>query len=122
MKALIENMNLLKVSGKRIGVFGQMRELGVHSPQAHFDLGSWMAQIPFDLIWFVGEDHESFRKGMKSSKLITSERYDPTIASQIASQIKSEDILLVKGSRGVELERFVLACDPIDFDLRPTKN
>lgn len=62
MKALIENVSLLQVNGKKVGVFGQMREMGTASPSLHEELGLRVAQAGFDKVYFVGEDQESFKK------------------------------------------------------------
>ncbi len=120
MTALLENLSLLKTSGKRFGVFGQMRELGHHAAAAHLELGTAVGKASFDCIWFVGEDCDSFESGIKASgyskQLMISSRYDGAFASQLAAQLTSGDLAIVKGSRGVELERFVLACEPLNFN------
>ena len=119
MAALLDNMKLLKSKGKKIGVFAQMKELGEHSEKMHFDLGERVGKTGFDCVWFYGDDHAAFAAGLKSSgyskKSIISNTYEVSLASEIASVLHLHDTVVVKGSRGMELERFVLACDPLDF-------
>lgn len=119
MKALIENVPLLKTRGKKIGVFAQMRELGELSPSAHEELGFLVSQAGFDVIWFYGDDSGSFeagvRRGKYQKKLIVSNAYEESLASEVASMVNPSDTVLVKGSRGMKLERFVVACEPEDF-------
>jgi UDP-N-acetylmuramoyl-tripeptide--D-alanyl-D-alanine ligase len=121
MKALLENVKLFKNQGKKIGVFAQMRELGSLSEKAHEELGRLVAQTNFDIVWFYGDDADAFRRGIESEKyskkLIISNTYEDSLASQVASVLKLGDALVVKGSRGLKLERFVMACDPVDFSL-----
>jgi len=122
MKALLGNVKLLKTKGKKIGVFAQMLELGDLSPSLHQELGEWVGRAGFDAVWFYGADFAAFERGMKLSgfqkNLIVSNTYEDSLASQVVSVIHELDTVLVKGSRGMKLERFVMACDPVDFSLK----
>ncbi len=121
MRALIENVPLLKTRGKKIGVFAQMKELGELSVMAHEELGFAVSQAGFDLIWFYGDDFASFevgvRRGKYQKKLIVSSTYEDSLASEVASMVNPSDTVLVKGSRGMKMEKFVIACEPEDFSL-----
>lgn len=121
MKALLGNVPLLKVGGKKIGVFGQMLELGSHSPELHRELGVMAGKSGFDLLWFYGADSAAFQAGAESvgfsKNLIVSNGYEDSLASRVSDVLNKGDIALVKGSRGMKLERFVLACEPTDFTL-----
>lgn len=122
VRALIENMSLLKTNGKKIGVFGQMRELGEMSKKLHYEIGELVGKSKFDSIYFVGEDATSFSDGVKKSgfngKATIQLEFTEEIAQDVASDIKSGDIALIKGSRGMKLERFVFACEPLDFSAK----
>ncbi|MGZ5279401.1 MAG: UDP-N-acetylmuramoyl-tripeptide--D-alanyl-D-alanine ligase, partial [Pseudobdellovibrionaceae bacterium] len=50
MKALLNNVKLLKTKGKKIGVFAQMLELGDLSLALHEELGQWVGRAGFDVI------------------------------------------------------------------------
>lgn len=122
MKALLGNVKLLKTKGKKIGVFAEMLELGDLSSSLHQELGEWVGRAGFDHVWFYGADAAAFERGIKSSgfskNLIISNSYEESLASQVFSVINEQDTVLVKGSRGMKLERFVMACDPVDFSLK----
>ena len=122
MKALLANVKLLKTKGQKIGVFAQMLELGDLSSSLHQELGEWVGRAGFDAVWFYGADSIAFERGIRSSnfskKLIVSKTYEESLASQVGSMIHELDTVLVKGSRGMKLERFVMACDPKDFSLK----
>lgn len=121
MKALIDNTKLLKNSGKKIAVLAQMLEMGEQSPQLHEELGEMAGQADFDVLWFYGADSAAFERGAKAvgfkNKLVISNTYEEVLASDVASVLKLDDVVVVKGSRGMKLERFVMACSPKDFSL-----
>lgn len=122
MKALLENVKLLRTKGKKIGVFAQMLELGDQSYASHKELGETVGRAGFDLVWFYGADSAAFQEGLKaagfSKKAIVSNTYEESLASEVASVINEHDTVLVKGSRGMKLERFVVACNPTEFSLK----
>lgn len=124
MKALLDNIQLISTSGKKIAVFGQMKELGEHSEKAHFELGAQAGLMNFSHIWFYGPDCAAFEAGAKSvnfkNSLIISNDYNEELALKTASVLNPKDIVIVKGSRGMKMERFVLLCDPLDFSLDKT--
>lgn len=120
MAALLDNMKLLRVDGRKIGVFGQMKELGALSAGFHEELGLKAGAGGFDEIFFVGPDRASFEKGLKASAFRGSihlgEDYTEGLGAQLAKGLSRGDIVLVKGSRGMALERFVAPCEPLDFE------
>lgn len=119
MKALIDNMKLLTVPGRKVGVFGQMRELGSASASLHEELGQWVGQAGFDKVYFIGDDHEAFavglaKAGYKNPSLIEKD-FKEASGQDLARYLKDGDIAVVKASRGTKLERFVFPCEPLDF-------
>lgn len=119
MQALVQNLKLIHNRGQRIGVFAEMLEMGPAAAELHHELGSLVAKENFTKVYFYGAHFEDFAKGVKmvNSKLelIAEKDFSPDRAAQIASGLTKEDIALVKGSRGMKTERFVFACQPIDF-------
>jgi UDP-N-acetylmuramoyl-tripeptide--D-alanyl-D-alanine ligase len=119
MKALVENMSLIHVEGKKIGIFAEMRELGELSSKLHFETGEVVGRSNLDQVWFYGDHHQDFVKGLQSAKfrgvIQSSVDYQEATATEIAAKLKAGDIALVKGSRGMQLERFVKKCKPLDF-------
>lgn len=122
MKALLENVRLIQTRGKKMGVFAEMLELGELSPGLHFELGQQVGRSGFDVVWFYGADCAEFERGIRSTnyskKLVISKAYEDSLASEVASMLNDHDTVLVKGSRGMKLERFVVACSPVDFSLK----
>ncbi|MEN0059775.1 MAG: UDP-N-acetylmuramoyl-tripeptide--D-alanyl-D-alanine ligase [Bdellovibrio sp.] len=119
MKALIDNMKLLNVQGRKVGVFGQMRELGSGSALSHEELGFWVGEAGFDRVYFIGDDHGSFEAGLRktpyANPAFIQKDFTESMGQNLAQFLKEGDIAVVKASRGTKLERFVVPCEPLDF-------
>lgn len=119
MKALIENIPLLKSTGKKIAIFGQMKELGIEASKAHKDLGELAGKAGFQQIYFIGDFQDGFVEGLKSGnyggeKFIQS-HFDSKMGEKLKASLKSGDLVVIKGSRGAETERFIPFCSPINW-------
>lgn len=119
MKALIDNMKLLSVPGRKVGVFGQMRELGSASASLHEELGAWVGSAGFDKVYFIGDDCEAFSQGLNKAgykhPTFIEKDFKESMGQDLAQYLKDGDIGVVKASRGTKLERFVFPCEPLDF-------
>jgi UDP-N-acetylmuramoyl-tripeptide--D-alanyl-D-alanine ligase len=121
MKAALENFAALSTptQGRKIAVLGEMRELGTQAPALHQELGRLAAQCGFDLIWFIGPSQADFAAGLKaggfSKKSINSASYELNLASQTLPVLDEYDLVLIKGSRGVQLEKVLNELKPVGF-------
>jgi UDP-N-acetylmuramoyl-tripeptide--D-alanyl-D-alanine ligase len=103
MKAAIENFAKIKAASK-ILVLGDMFELGDESQAEHTNLGKLIAQYHFDKILLCGEQM-NYAKEACPPALYFSEKTN-LIEWFKANQIKKSH-LLIKGSRGMGLEKIV---------------
>jgi UDP-N-acetylmuramoyl-tripeptide--D-alanyl-D-alanine ligase len=121
MKALLDNVKVLSIKGRKIGVFGEMLEMGTLANSLHEELGELVGLTGFDKVYFVGTSHESFEKGLKKAhyknSLKSAKAFTDEMAQDFAQDLHAGDMAVVKGSRGMKLERFVLPCAPKDFSL-----
>jgi len=93
-------LNLLKASpGRKVAVLGTMRELGKAAEKYHQEVGELAHQVA-DVVVGVGELSELYRP---SARFETSGE----AATGIFSYLKEGDSILVKGSRGVQMEKIV---------------
>ena len=118
--ALLDNILSVKASHK-LGVFAEMLELGSTAPAAHHEIGAKAGASGLDSIWFYGPHFADFEAGVKSSgyskNLICSAHYDEAIAQKLSSGLGNGGLAVVKGSRGMKLEKFVQVCGAEGFSL-----
>jgi UDP-N-acetylmuramoyl-tripeptide--D-alanyl-D-alanine ligase len=116
LAAMIEMLLHTPASGRRILAAGEMLELGPSSPELHREAGR-AAAATGNLDWIIGVrgDGESFVRGAVEAghpaaraKFIGS---SAEAAGFVADLLAPGDLMLVKGSRGVKMERIVEALD-----------
>lgn len=99
-------------TSKKIFVLGDMYELGNDSDDAHKKVGQEVADVSPDMAIFAGEEmklafSEAGMRGYKNGLFVQGS--DEGVVSKIASIIldaaSSGDMILLKGSRGMRLER-----------------
>ena len=97
----------LEWPGRRIYVMGSMLELGDASEKAHADLGRRLASCKAGMVFLFGKEIQPAAETMKKEaadllSLYTNDRDELSMA--LDSCVKSGDLVLLKGSRGCELE------------------
>jgi UDP-N-acetylmuramoyl-tripeptide--D-alanyl-D-alanine ligase len=113
---MIELLVRTPASGRRILAAGEMLELGPSSAELHREAGR-AAGAAGNVDWIIGVqgDAESLVRGaIKAGHPADRTKYFPSsseAAQFIASLLSRGDLLLVKGSRGVKMERIVEALD-----------
>ncbi len=119
MKALLDNVKVLTLKGRKIGVFAEMLEMGSLAGALHEELGDLVGQAGFDKVYFFGPSAAFFERGLKkagfSKGVNISQEFNEEMATEFAKDLHSGDMAMVKGSRGMRLERFVLPCEPKNF-------
>lgn len=98
--------------GRRVAVLGDMLELGSYTAEGHKLVGRRAAAI-VDLLVTVGDlgssiGHESLNAGFDSGRLFQAENDEAAIA-YLRQEIRRGDLVLVKGSRAVGMERVATA-------------
>ncbi len=93
--------------GRRIAVLGDMLELGSFSEESHIDIGRQAAEKA-DLLLFCGKEAQNYKKGAiasgKSEKDIHTFDSSDEAGEFIADMVKKGDTVLLKGSRGMNME------------------
>jgi len=96
--------------GAKIAVLGSMKELGTETEDAHRRIGVEVAKAGFRGIFLFGEEMEtawtSVRESGYSQKLFWTLDIEK-LRKELLEFIEPGDLVLIKGSRSVELERLV---------------
>jgi len=112
MHCALESAAALAGQDPLILVLGEMKELGESSKSAHEELGRMAARVQPEVLFFSGEDQDSVRKGFEAEApggtFLSAETTGAFLELWRRSRV-GKGIILVKGSRGCGLERYVSA-------------
>jgi UDP-N-acetylmuramoyl-tripeptide--D-alanyl-D-alanine ligase len=115
MRAAFEAMMDMPVKGRRIAVLGGMRELGDSSAEAHEKVGAEVANSGVDVVIVVGEEAlriaEGARKASRPPSRIEVFSAPKEASDFLRNNMRPGDVVLVKASRGVALERVLNGLD-----------
>lgn len=109
----LDTLKSIQGAKRRIAILGDMLELGKWSAESHRKLGAKATECA-DMLLTVGfrarDIAESAReKGMKAELIRTYGQDESARAGkEMASELQEGDIVLVKGSQGMRMERAVL--------------
>ncbi|MBI3900922.1 MAG: UDP-N-acetylmuramoyl-tripeptide--D-alanyl-D-alanine ligase, partial [Chlamydiia bacterium] len=112
MRAAFEGVSAIKVKGKKIAVLGEMASLGSFSEECHREIGELASSI-FDHLLAIGSEamplFESFQHSQKPAEFFLDHA---SLAQRLQVLARPGDLVLVKGSRSIELEKiFILDTD-----------
>ena len=112
---MLAALNLLaELDGRKVAVLGDMLELGPYERQGHEIVGVRAAEVADALITVGALGHmiaEAARwAGMRSGKIIEFENTDEVI-SHLQKSLTEKDVVLVKGSHGIRMDRIVSALE-----------
>jgi UDP-N-acetylmuramoyl-tripeptide--D-alanyl-D-alanine ligase len=110
-RAAVRVLEGLHGSGRRVMVLGDMLELGEGAPELHHQIGCAAARANIDLLLLVGEITRAAAAGALECGL-PPERVlhlggTEQALQRIADLVRAGDIVLVKGSRRMGLDRLV---------------
>jgi len=108
-------LNLLaELEGRRVAVLGDMLELGEYEEQGHRLVGARAAQV-VDLLVAVGRRarwiaEEAVRAGLPASAVVHHDD-SPAAVEHLRQLIQEGDVVLIKGSRGMQMDHIVSALE-----------
>jgi len=111
MEKALEALVAATPRGRRVLVSGDMLELGDYAGPAHARLGRRVARARIDLFVAVGPLHKKAAGAAASSGAAEVRHFDDSEAAAafVAAAARPGDLVLVKGSRGMKMERVVQA-------------
>ena len=109
MKAALETLSEIAGEGHRIAILGDMLELGEHEAGAHLETGA-IAGRNADKIYLLGERMLKYTAegallaDMQATSIIRCSSHIE-IAKHLCQSVRADDIILIKGSRGMAMEK-----------------
>jgi UDP-N-acetylmuramoyl-tripeptide--D-alanyl-D-alanine ligase len=108
LRSMIHTLAARPAAGRRILVAGEMLEMGEYGPALHADAGRAAAEAGLDLVAGVGGNAEHLAAAACAGGVAALFLPDAEAAGRWLKQnLQPGDVVLVKGSRGVHLERAV---------------
>jgi UDP-N-acetylmuramoyl-tripeptide--D-alanyl-D-alanine ligase len=110
LMSMVETLvNGSSIASRRVVVAGEMLELGENERLIHREVGSMIASSGVDRLIGVRGLAEDLTEGARSAGLTDVQfvRDSEEAAEIVAGTIRSGDVLLVKGSRGVRTEKVI---------------
>ena len=105
-RAAIELLQGTGTGRQRVIVLGTMRELGAASEQCHADIAGLALASGADIVAGIGEFAPALEKRKEGERVITASDVDD-LWPQLQGRLQRDAIILLKASRGVQLERLV---------------
>lgn len=115
---VVKNLSLAE-GKKKYAFLGDMLELGNISEEAHFKIGKIVFESGIDYLMIIGERARDISRGAKDAGMNSDNIYSFTNLREagifIQDRICEGDLILVKGSQGMRMEKIVkeLMAEPL---------
>lgn len=110
-KTAIQATGQLKITGRRIAVLGEMKELGDYGESGHREVGRSLVENDFKILIVFGELTKYISEEIKKNGIkieIFQAKTIEEIIKILSRIVKGGDIILLKGSRFTHMERIAL--------------
>ncbi|MBR5152522.1 MAG: UDP-N-acetylmuramoyl-tripeptide--D-alanyl-D-alanine ligase [Clostridia bacterium] len=108
MKSGLEVLSLTETTGRRVACLADMLELGAISQKAHLAVGKLAVKYGVECLITVGQEAKmiaqgAIEEGMNPADIHQFET-NAELIEKLAVVLRKQDLILVKGSRGMRLE------------------
>jgi UDP-N-acetylmuramoyl-tripeptide--D-alanyl-D-alanine ligase len=107
MRAGLQVLNGLSKDGRTFAVLGNMFELGEMASTAHYNVGKTCKELEIDFAVIMGENANDVAKGIGDINKYKIFKTHEEIIEYLKGTLRNGDIVLVKGSRGMKMERIL---------------
>jgi len=122
VKSALQTLSKIKPkeNSKSIAVLGDMLELGTETLNAHREIGFKVAELGIDYLITVGEASKNTAMAAREAGMddnqITPFADSVSAGKFLQEKLRQGDIVLIKGSRGLKMEKIVkeVMNDPLD--------
>jgi UDP-N-acetylmuramoyl-tripeptide--D-alanyl-D-alanine ligase len=113
MRAALDTLCSLPAAGRRMAVLGDMRELGKWTEQFHREIGAAAARCRLDRLICVGDSAALIGAAAQAAGMnerqVSFHGNATAAAAEVAGWVRGGDLVLLKGSRAVGLEKIAQA-------------
>ncbi len=112
VRAALDALHDLSTPGRRVAVLADMLELGQSSPELHYQIGTLAAE-QIDRLFTFGSLAEEIARGaveagLPEDKVFVARSHDE-LSERLIDVIQAGDRILIKGSRGMRMEKVTAA-------------
>jgi UDP-N-acetylmuramoyl-tripeptide--D-alanyl-D-alanine ligase len=107
VKAALDTLGNMKSKGRLLAVLGDMRELGERGKELHIELNDRIKANSIDKVFCVGDLMKNLFDVLPPDMRGCYTSNAKAMAEEILSYIEPGDIILVKGSRSIEMEKVI---------------
>lgn len=109
VRAAIETLMEQPGNGARMAALGDMFELGEAAPELHRQVGAEAARLGVSHLFSMGAHAGAMIEGAQGVQTVYTHQAETpqTLVDDVIRLVKPGDILLVKGSRGMRMERVI---------------
>jgi UDP-N-acetylmuramoyl-tripeptide--D-alanyl-D-alanine ligase len=103
-------LELLEHAGRgrqRVAVLGSMLEMGAHAPRLHREVAETALRGPIEVVAGVGEFADALSLLAADQERVVTAAGVEELWGRLVSRLRPDAVILLKGSRGVRLERLV---------------
>ncbi|MDZ7292109.1 MAG: UDP-N-acetylmuramoyl-tripeptide--D-alanyl-D-alanine ligase [candidate division KSB1 bacterium] len=109
MRAALEFLATMPIPphGRRVAVLGDMLELGELAPAEHEEIGRLITKLPVHAVFAYGPQMKHLVQAI--GETLWAEHFDDKLhlCQEVKRSVRSGDVILVKGSRGMAMEEVI---------------
>lgn len=109
-RSAVDTLVNFHTPGRKILICGDMFELGKESEQFHRQLGELVSKAPIDLLMTIGKLSQFISTTARAGNQYLESYHFASVDSaykRLRTYLRKDDVLLVKGSRGMRMERII---------------
>lgn len=110
-KKALEILSKLDTQGRKYAILGDMLELGGFTEQGHREVGEKVKELEIDVLITVGERARDISRGARKAGMAKDMVFEfggnEEAGRFIQNRIEKDDLILVKGSQGMRMEKIV---------------
>ena len=108
-RSALQTLSIGGANRRKVAILGEMRELGEKSSEAHAYVGRIVSERNIDVLITVGRDARYIAEAANSLQEANKHHFecaDETVL-KVADLVRPSDVVLVKGSRAMQMEKIV---------------